>query len=1015
MRQPPDLSRGQAERLAAERYGLTARATPLPGYEDRSFRIRTAEGDSFVLKIYATEDAGLLECQAQVLDRLAAVSRFDFPRILPSLDMRTLETVTLPDGEHFMRLLTWVEGTPLAEVRPRSLDLLEQTGHLMGAAGAALEEYDHPAAHRTFPFDLTRGRAVVEEGIDAVTDDDRRRLLERHLARVDAAAPLFDALPTAVIHGDGNDWNVLVGAAVPDRPRLVTGLVDFGDLVHGWRAAEPAITAAYAMLDRVEPLAAAAAVVRGYHLSYTLTDDELAALFPLITLRLCVSVVLSAGATDRDDPYLTVSEDGAWRLLEQLDDAHPRFVEYLLRDAADRPACPATASVVAWLHDHRADVGPVLDPDPGAVERVLFDLSVGSTELGGLGGGDDAEAWTRALFGRMEETGATLGLGAYDEVRRWYTEDLFRVDTDEGDVWRTVHLGVDLFGPPGTPVLAPLAGTVHAVRDNAGRLDYGPTVILRHEVGDGDVVFHTLYGHLAPDALELERGTAVRRGQRLATIGDRPGNGDWPPHLHLQIVVDLLDRDGEFPGVARPDWRTLWKSLSPDPNLILGLPELVRYTGPADTESVRALRRRRLGPNLSVAYRRPLHIVRGWMQHLYDIDGQPYLDCVNNVAHVGHEHPRVVEALRRQAAVLNTNTRYLHENLVRYAERLVELFPEPLSVCYVVNSGSEANELALRMARAATGREDVIVLDGAYHGHTTSLIDLSPYKFQGPGGRGAPPSTHVVPLPDPYRGPYRGTHRQTGVRYAEHVREATEQAAERGGVAAFFAESLPSCGGQIVLPEGFLEAAYLHVREAGGLCVADEVQVGFGRVGAHRWGFESQGVVPDIVTVGKPMGNGHPLSAVITTREVAEAFDTGMEYFNTFGGNPVSCAVGLAVLDVLEEEGLQARAAEVGSHFLTGLRTLLDGHALVGDVRGMGLFLGVELVTDREARTPATARAAHAVERMRGRGILLSTDGPDANVIKIKPPLPFTKADADRVVETLDRVLEEDALRADAG
>ncbi len=400
--------------------------------------------------------------------------------------------------------------------------------------------------------------------------------------------------------------------------------------------------------------------------------------------------------------------------------------------------------------------------------------------------------------------------------------------------------------------------------------------------------------------------------------------------------------------------------------------------------------------------------MRGCGAYLYDEDGRAYLDTVNNVAHVGHNHPRVVRAGQAQMAVLNTNTRYLHEHVARYAERLCATLPQPLSVCYFVCSGSEANELALRLARAFTGRRDLIVVDAAYHGNTGGLIEISPYKHAGPGGSGAPPHVHVVPMPDTYRGAHRRDDPRAGEKYAEAVREAVAQAAAGGrGAAAFIAESIQSCGGQIVLPDGYLTAAYHHVRQAGGVCIADEVQVGFGRVGTHFWAFETQGVVPDIVTLGKPMGNGHPLAAVVTTPEIAAAFDNGMEYFNTFGGNPVSCAVGLAVLDVITDEQLQANALRVGGYLLEQMLRLMDRHALIGDVRGLGLFIGVELVLDRATLAPAGAEAGRIVNRMREHGVLMSTDGPFYNVLKIKPPLVFSQADADLLVRTLDQVLEE--------
>jgi len=417
-------------------------------------------------------------------------------------------------------------------------------------------------------------------------------------------------------------------------------------------------------------------------------------------------------------------------------------------------------------------------------------------------------------------------------------------------------------------------------------------------------------------------------------------------------------------------------------------------------------RERHVSRALSVAYREPLKMVRGCGQFLIDHRGRPFLDLVNNVCHVGHCHPRVVEAGQRQMARLNTNSRYLYDGLTDYAERLVRTLPAGLDVCFFVNSGSEANELALRLARAHTGRRDVLVVDGAYHGHTAGLIDISPYKFMGRGGSGQPqPWVHVVPMPDGYRGVHRGDDRKTGVAYGDDVGQVI--ARTDAPIAAFLVESLLSCGGQIVPPPGYLDAAFRHVRAAGGVCIADEVQTGFGRVGTHFWAFELQDVVPDIVVLGKPMGNGHPMGAVVTTRSIAQSFETGMEFFSTFGGNPVSCAIGLAVLDVIEEEGLQRHALAVGTRLRAGLKSLMADRPLIGDVRGEGLFIGVELVRDRATREPATAEATALVNRLRDRGVLLSTDGPDANVLKIKPPMVITADDVDMVVRMLDAELAD--------
>jgi 4-aminobutyrate aminotransferase-like enzyme/Ser/Thr protein kinase RdoA (MazF antagonist) len=426
------------------------------------------------------------------------------------------------------------------------------------------------------------------------------------------------------------------------------------------------------------------------------------------------------------------------------------------------------------------------------------------------------------------------------------------------------------------------------------------------------------------------------------------------------------------------------------------------------SEDIIDYRKKHLGKTLSLSYQAPLKIVRGQGAYLFDYLGTPYLDMVNNVCHVGHCHPKVVAAGQAQLAKLNTNTRYLHDNIVNYSNKLLATMPDELSVCMLVNSGSEANELAFRLAQCYTQSKELLVVDGAYHGNTSACIAASPYKFDGPGGQGAQDHVHKVTLPDPYRGEFQGNSIESAQAYANSVTEVLSQLKQNDKKpSAFICESLQGVAGQIIMPDGYLTNVYQQVRAAGGVCIADEVQVGFGRVGTHMWAFETQNVVPDIVTLGKPIGNGHPMAAVITTQAIADAFITGMEYFNTFGGNPVSCAIGLAVLDVIEQEKLQQHALTTGQYFQGELVKLQHKFDLIGDVRGLGLFIGVELVENRETKTPATEKTSSLVEFFKKHHILLSTEGAFYNILKIKPPLAFNQQDADKFIKVLDLGLSE--------
>ena len=425
------------------------------------------------------------------------------------------------------------------------------------------------------------------------------------------------------------------------------------------------------------------------------------------------------------------------------------------------------------------------------------------------------------------------------------------------------------------------------------------------------------------------------------------------------------------------------------------------YQGPSSAE-VLALRKQYLNPGLFLYYKQPLMFVEGWMQYIWDDTGKRYLDGLGGIVtiSVGHCHPHVVEAARKQNEILqHSTTIYLHPNIALFAEKLAATLPGELKVCYFVNSGSEANDLALMMARAYTGNYDVVGLRNAYHGGNAGTMGAtahSTWKFNVPHSFGV----HHAVSPDPYRGPFGRDDAEAGRKYAADVKQVIDYTTS-GRVAAFIAESIQGVGGVVVFPDGYLKHAYDHVRAAGGVCIADEVQAGFGRTGTHFWGFETQGVVPDIVTMAKGIGNGCPLAAVVTTPKIAAVLSQRI-HFNTFGGNPVVCAMGKAVLEVIEKEKLQENAKRMGARILAGLEKLKARHAIIGDVRGKGLMLGIELVKDRATKEPAKAECAQVHEKARELGLLLGKGGLWGQTIRFAPPMNITKTDADFLLAVLD-------------
>lgn len=993
-----------AQNLCRTLFGLHVTVAELPSYADVNFAItERATGKRYVLKLANPDvDTDKLALENAAMQQLAAAQ----------LPIATPEPATATTGNNVIpfqdtggriwhaRLVTFIEGRLWSEALPASAEQLQELGRALGAIDNALAQLEHPQLQQDNAWDIRHAPAAREQ-LALIKDDALRGAVQNILDRFDGETrSRLDALPRALIYNDANDNNLLVD----DQGRLA-GIVDFGDMVHTWRIAELAIAAAYVCQGWDDPINGMGHLVAGYHDTCPLQESEIAVLGDLILMRLVQSLGNSAEAKRREpeNHYISISEQPLQTLLWQLLDVAPQWLHYQLRAACGWPAVPQSSAVHAWLREQQASFASVLKHDLRHCRKRVYDFT--DAVASGISLEGDQREQTRRMFDELSALDAPVGVGRYRENRRCYQGDQFAVHGEA----RSVHLGIDLFAPTGEPIFAPLAGTIHSFADNALPFDYGPAIILRHEPEPG-ICFYTLYGHLGRESLTgLSVGQYIPAGERIATIGDIDVNGGWIPHLHFQITLDMLGKQGDFPGVGESSKLAAWESLCPDPNLILGMPESVKARTPWSARAIRGKRQHHMSAAQSTSYAQPLKIVAGDGGYLIDDQGRHYLDMVNNVCHVGHCHPRVVQTAQQQMAQLNTNSRYLHDNLVDYSERLTDQLPAHLSVVFHVNSGSEANDLALRLARAHTGRYDIGIIDHAYHGHLSSLIDISPYKHDGPGGRGTPAFVHKCPFPDPYRGPIKAGDPQCGARYAEQAKTVLGQEHKRDGgtgLAAFIAESFSGVGGQVIWPPGYLSAVFEHVRALGGVAIADEVQVGFGRAGEAFWAFETQGAVPDIVTLGKPIGNGHPMAAVVTTPKIAASFANGMEYFNTFGGNPVSCAIGLAVLDVIQDERLQDNAREVGAWLQLQLQAMQADYELIGDVRGMGLFQGVEMVRDHATLEPAADEADTICQWLRHHGVLLSTDGPLHNVLKIKPPIVFSRTDAERFVEKLNQAFQ---------
>ncbi len=998
----------------AKHYGIEGNVSFLDGEYDLNLAIEVDGEKIGVLKVMRPGcDVEFVDMQCQAIvhaeEQLEPAQKLlvPLPKVIPNRDGNFYSILIGPNGEeHIIWVIGWLEGNLYGNTSPQLLGSIENIGVSLSLVDLALQGFAHPYLTRELKWDLQQSN-WIKEYLDQFVEPERRQQVSaiQNTFEMDVL-PRLGLLSKFAIHNDLNDYNLLV-KHVGQGEYAVSGIIDFGDMILAPRVCEIAIAAAYMVLGQEDPIAALSSLVKGYHKNIALSEEEISLIYPLLLTRLGVSVTNSAIIKQErpDDQYVVISEAPAWDFLEKARALDPAFVTAHLRAACGLEPLAELEQVKVWLLKHRDEFSPILDvdmknakildltPENCSTPENPFDLKSG--EL-------DQEVMTQA-------GGAQVIIGRYCEPRLIYTTPEFRSGSHMASDKRTIHMGVDIFVPAGSDVFAPWDAVVHGVNIFETHLDYGGVLVLKYTTDEGHDLY-SLFGHLNHDVADrLKVGDKVSKGQLIAKIGAEGENGGWTPHLHFQLAMTDFGKGCDIPGVVNADEIDIWRGYYPNPAAMFGLDDTIVEAPHLNRANLIEKRKALYSPNLKLSYKNPIPMVRGWKNFLIDDMGRTYLDAYNNVPHVGHAHPRIQKVAAEQLKKINTNTRYLHPEQTAYAEKLTSWMPDGLDCVFFLNSATDANELAIRIARQVTGQKNTIVMATGYHGHTNVALALSEYKFNGKGGKGPEDWIHIVPVTDVYRGEIREDHPNPGSAYSKYVQDTVQKIEATGKkTAAFICETFPSVGGQIILPEGYLEATYKAVRGSGGLCIADETQTGLGRIGTHKFAFETQNVVPDMVVLGKPMGNGHPLGALVTTRKIVEEFSNGMEFFSTFGGSTLSCVVGHELLNIMEDENVQENALEVGSYLIAGLKKLAEKYEPIGDVRGVGLFLGVDLVTNRETREPATDMAGYVANRLQQMRILIGTDGPHDNVLKIRPPLTFTKDDADYLLAALDGIFQEE-------
>ena len=534
--------------------------------------------------------------------------------------------------------------------------LAHQLGQLLATTAMALRDFHDDHLKRDFKWDLMQGDWIIDH-LDAVRDDDRRKLISDILAEFTRRKAALNTLDMQVVHNDANDYNILVKGTLSE-PREISGLIDFGDMCIAPRVCDLAIAAAYIVLDHPKPEQMLIALVAGYHMISELTPKEVDLIWPLLRMRLAVSLVNSTmmAFEKPDDPYVTISQEPAWRFLEEVQ-INAKMLTAKLRAACDLPVVEGADRVMAWLEAQRGNFAPLIGRDLSDIPACSLSVEEVASPLNPF----SLPAEEAAELGAQYSRAYPMWLGYYNEPRLIYTAPAFRLGPWKASDRRTVHLAVDIFAPSGTPLYAPMEGVVVSAEYRPDNLDYGGVIMLEHETPSGDR-FYTLYGHLDPAFIQtLKLGQRVPKGNAFCSLGSQECNGGWPPHVHFQLILDTVGMGSDLPGVGAPEDMAFWHRLCPNPATLLNLPDTKVHYEPSEKSDVLAKRKSHFGGNLSISYKDPVMLVRGWRHHLFDEWGRPYLDAYNNVPHVGHAHPRLAEIAADQIRRVNTNTRYLHK------------------------------------------------------------------------------------------------------------------------------------------------------------------------------------------------------------------------------------------------------------------------------------------------------------------------------------------------------------------